>query len=133
MLLLKLPTKRKVVPIVAIGGPYNLGQHEYLRRDRLIRSLADNCGYKYGDVVRPVDDETYEKMGCYTVLAICNGWYSYKGQEKRLDSEIEWVNDNPRIVQAMSKKNGVTVEATTNYFKLATKEEAEHADKTSNC
>ena len=134
MLLSKLPHQRKVIAFVpAKAGAYNLGQHEYLRRDRLIQRLAKEAPYKYGDVVRPVDDEVYKQVGCYTVVAIYSSWYAYKGSTSKKDSEVEWTGDNPRIVQALSKKNGTTVEATVNYFKLATKEEADHAENTSNC
>lgn len=134
MLLFKIPHQRKVVSFVpAKVGAYDLGQHEYLRRDRLIQRLAKEAPYKYGEVVRPVDDEVYKQVGCYTVVAIMSSWYAYKGSTSKKDSEVEWTGDNPRIVQALSKKNGTTVEATVNYFKLATKEEIEHAENTSKC
>lgn len=110
----------------------NLPQGEYLKRDRLIKKLAEACPYGFGDLVRPNDDAEFAKYGCYRVVAVCNSWYSYKGSVYKDDKDVQW-STNPRIVQAMNLFSGHTVEASTNFFRKANQKEALDAKNSSGC
>ena len=127
MILEYLKTQRKITPTpFKTSGAYDssdhLSQTEYLNRDRLIKKLYSECPYKFGDLVRANDDKDFKKEGLYKITGVCSGWYVYKGAAKT-DKEVEW-SENPRIVTAMNVKTGAVVEATVNYFRKATDEEA---------
>ena len=143
MISLSLPTQRKKKTAPAIVGgttfyptTYNqhrqLGQAEYLRRDKLIQKLAKECPYGFGDMVRPNKDAEYAKYGAYRIVAVHNGWYAFKGSAHKNDLDVQW-DENPRIVQAMNLFSGHTVEATTNFFRKVNDEEKQNAEKASSC
>lgn len=137
MIVEHLKTKRKKTSVVHYGGNWtpsrNLTQMEYLRRNALIKKLADEAGYKFGDLLRPVDDKKFKQEGFYRCTGICTEWYQFKGQAKD-DLDVEWPQkDNPMIVQALNLHSNLTTEGTTNYFRKATDDEKQTYENSPSC
>ena len=117
--LLKTQRKKSFSPIIVGNPPFTqgnqLGQVEFLRRQKILRDLAADCGYTRGSVVRPADKDTFDKEGYYRVLSIADNWYAYRGSIQD-DSKVEWPNnDNPKNVTIQSLKDKKVYECTTNY------------------
>lgn len=128
MIVEHLKSKRppKVYEVTHYTQSKQLSHQEYLVRDRLIKKLYAECPYKFGDIVRANNDKDFKKEGLYKITGVCSTWYAYKGSAKN-DVDVEW-SENPKLVTAMCLKTNAVVEATTNYFRLATDEE-----KTTDC
>lgn len=122
MIIERLKTLRKPsFPSPVMGTVYQNGytmlpQPEYLRRNNIIVDMAAKCQYKVGDMVRPYQDEVYEKEGLFKVLFIASDWITYKAGAKD-ETKVDWpISDMPLIVTARNEKNGTNVIATPNYF-----------------
>ena len=117
--LLKTQRKPTFVPVVMGGTTYTpgtqLGQVEFLRRQKILRDVSTDSGYYQGAIVRPADKAIFDKEGYYRVLSIADNWYAYRGREKD-DSKVEWPNnDNPKNVTIQCLKNKKVYECTANY------------------
>jgi hypothetical protein len=107
-----------VPKVPTIPPPYNYQQQstggsswaEVLRRDKIIKKLAKDCGFTPGQVVVPVHVDDVDKHGDCTVVGIAHTYTQY-------GKDVEWPqNDNPMILTLKTKDNGVLF-ATVNYVK----------------
>lgn len=79
-------------------------------RDNIIKEAAKKCPYKVGDIVEPVNAESFAKYGQCYVQHIAQTYVQY-------GKDVEWpAHNNPLIVCAIAA-GGDAFFATTNYFK----------------
>jgi hypothetical protein len=73
---------------------FNIDAEEFVRRDKLVRQMWVDCGFKPGEVVRPKSDIAYEKYGRCTIRGVYKSYHDFSTGEGQ-----DWPkNDRPFII-----------------------------------
>jgi hypothetical protein len=108
-----IPAFPKTTPVVYNNQQASNGGSswsEVLRRDKIIKELANSCGFILGQMVIPVHIDDDKKYGNCVVIGIARTYTEY-------GKDVNWPkNDNPMIL-TLTTENGETIFATTNFVK----------------
>jgi len=114
MITLTISNKKQhtvVTPVVTtvVDNPSTGIFAEAVRREKIVKELAEGFKFKQGDKVLPKDPAAFAQWGECTVMAVCSDYI-------HLGKDHVWPkNDNPMIVTASSSVGEIFF-ATTNYF-----------------
>jgi hypothetical protein len=79
---------------------FNITPEEFVRRDNIVRQLWLDCQFKPGELVRPKNNEKYEKYGRLHIRGVYKTYHDFSVLASK-----EWPeNDCPLIISASPDK-----------------------------
>lgn len=68
---------------------FNIDPIEFVRRDKIVRQMWVDCGFKAGEMLRPKGEMAYEKYGKLKVMGIYKSYHDFTTAEAR-----DWPKDD---------------------------------------